>query len=416
MLTETISLIATCFLFLTLLGLHVFSHKMLRRFLAMLKAEQETHKEKLFDTVLKNQQLTNEALRHFSQATAEQHQQSILALQGSLRENFAEIDRQINNVLLRTTTSLSQQFDKLNESTQHHLIKISESVEIKLAKGFEKTNETFTNIIQRLAIIDDAQKKITDLSQNVVSLQEILSDKRSRGAFGEVQLNTLLQNLLPTNSYQLQHTLSNGARVDCLLLLPEPTGKIAIDAKFPLENYKRYADNEKTENARLTAKQQFKVDIRKHIQDISQKYIIAGETGDGALMFIPAEAIFAEIHAHHPDLVEYAMQSRVWMASPSTMMAILTTACAVLKDSATRQQVHVIQEHLRLLAQDFSRFEKRMDNLSRHIQQAHADAEQVHTSAQKITKRFNQIEKVELPPLPGNESDHSLPQLMEDTI
>lgn len=395
-------------LLILLMGFFAHSHKMLKLSLEKFRQEQEAHKEKIYETLLKNQQLANNGLRDFSS-------QNLLGMQTSLRENFAEIDRQINNVLLRTTTSLSQQFDKLNQSTQENLLKISESVDIKLAKGFEKTNETFTNIISRLAIIDDAQKKITDLSKNVVSLQEILSDKRSRGAFGEVQLNTLIQNCLPTNSYHLQHTLSNGSRVDCLLLLPEPTGKIAIDAKFPLENYKKYADNERSENERLTAKQQFKVDIKKHIQDISQKYIIPGETGDGALMFIPAEAIFADIHSAHPDLVEYAMQARVWLASPSTMMAILTTACAVLKDSATRQQVHVIQEHLRLLAQDFTRFEKRMDNLSRHIQQAHSDVEQVQTSAQKITKRFTQIEKVELEVLPQDEN-LALPDLLEDTL
>ncbi|MBS0287928.1 MAG: DNA recombination protein RmuC [Proteobacteria bacterium] len=368
--------------------------------------EQEELKDKLFDTLLKNQQSANESLSTFSQ-------QNMLGLQSSLREHFAELDRQIQNVLIRTTTTLSQQFDKLNQSTQEHLLKISESVEIKLAKGFEKTNETFTNIITRLAIIDDAQKKITQLSQNVVSLQEILSDKRSRGAFGEVQLNTLLQNCLPANSYHLQHTLSNNARVDCLLLLPEPTGHVAVDAKFPLENYKKYADNERPESERQAARLQFKQDIKKHIQDISQKYIVPGETTEGALMFIPAEAIFADIHSHYPELVEYAMQQRVWLASPSTMMAILTTACAVLKDSATRQQVHVIQEHLRLLAQDFSRFEKRMDNLSRHIQQAHDDVEQVHTSALKISKRFTQIEKVELNTIPDQTA--LIPEIMEES-
>ncbi len=391
-----------------LMGCFAHFHKILKQSLDKFQQDQRDHKEKIYETLLKNQQLANEALRDFSS-------QNLLGMQTSLRDNFVEIDRQINNVLLRTTTNLSQQFDKLNQSTQENLLRISESVDIKLAKGFEKTNETFTNIISRLAIIDDAQKKITDLSKNVVSLQEILSDKKSRGAFGEVQLNTLIQNCLPSNSYHLQHTLSNGSRADCLLLLPEPTGKIVIDAKFPLENYKKYADNERPENERLTAKQQFKIDIKKHIQDISQKYIIPGETGDGALMFIPAEAIFAEIHSAHPDLVEYAMQSRVWLASPSTTMAILTTACAVLKDSATRAQVHVIQEHLRLLAQDFSRFEKRMDNLSRHIQQAHSDVEQVQTSAQKITKRFTQIEKVELEGLPQDES-LALPDLLEDTL
>ena len=327
------------------------------------KDDQESHKEKLFDSIMNMQQRISHSLREFSKDSSEMHQKNIVHLQNSLNQHFMQI---------------------------------SGAVEVKLMQGFEKTNETFTNIVSRLAIIDDAQKKITDLSKNVVSLQEILSDKKSRGAFGEVQLNTLIQNVLPSNSYHMQYTLSNNARVDCLLLLPEPTGKIAIDAKFPLENYKKYVDQDLPEGSRQSAKQQFKLDIRKHIQDISVKYILPGETSEGALMFIPAEAIFAEIHTHHPDLVEYAWQSRVWLASPSTMMAILTTACAVLKDSATRQQVHVIQEHLRLLAQDFTRFEKRMDNLTKHLQQANEDAEQVHTSAQKITKRFNQIEKVEL--------------------
>ncbi|MCS5711221.1 DNA recombination protein RmuC [Candidatus Berkiella aquae] len=355
--------------------------------------------QRILKEQVEQQQRMSESLIKFSQQNSEAQQLSLHHLQTTLRDNFSELDKQIHNVLQRTTNHLSEQFDKLNQGTSQHLLKISEAVEIKLSKGFEKTNETFTNIVQRLAIIDDAQKKITDLSQNVVGLQTLLSDKRSRGAFGEVQLNVLINNVLPAHCYRLQHTLSNNARVDCLLLLPEPTGKIAVDAKFPLENYQKYLDLTNDETVRLTAKQQFKIDIKKHIQDISQKYIIPGETSDGAIMFIPAEAIFAEIHTHHADLVEYAWQMRVWLASPSTMMAILTTASSVLKDSATRQQVHVIQEHLRLLAQDFTRFDKRMNHLSQHLRQANEDAEQVHISSQKITKRFQQIEKVELEPL-----------------
>lgn len=379
-----------------------------------LKTELYQIKDNLFDAMLENQKRINDSLQTFTQQTSITQQQTLVHLQSALSDNFIVLDKQINAILGRTNQQLFEQFDKLKETTQQHLLKISESVEMRLTKGFEKTNETFISIIQRLVIIDDAQKKITELSKNVVSLQEILSDKRSRGAFGEVQLNTLIQNVLPHNSYVLQHTLSNGTRADCLLLLPAPTGKIVIDAKFPLENYKKFVDTENTEALRQAAKQQFKVDIRKHIQDISQKYIIPGETSEGAVMFIPAEAIFAEIHAHHPDVVDYAWQSNVWLASPSTMMAILTTACSVLKDSATRQQIHVIQEHLRLLAQDFSRFEKRMDNLSKHLQQANQDAEQVHTSAQKIAKRFHQIEKVELSSLePLPEIEEIAPSLID---
>lgn len=361
-----------------------------------LKNELEPIKASIFEAILQNQKLVHDSLNQFAQQSSQMQQHNLVHLQTTLRDNFVMLDKQIHSILDRTHQQLFQQFEKLKETTQQHLTKISESVEVRLTQGFEKTNETFINIIQRLVIIDDAQKKITELSKNVVSLQEILNDKRSRGAFGEVQLQTLIQNVLPSNSYALQQVLSNGTRVDCLLLLPEPTGKIAIDAKFPLENYKKLIDSDNDEHTRQIAKQQFKIDIKKHIQDIHQKYIIPGETSEGALMFIPAEAIFAEIHAHHPDLVDFAWQSNVWLASPSTMMAILTTACSVLKDSATRQQVHVIQDHLRLLAQDFSRFEKRMDNLAKHLQQANQDAGQVHTSAQKIAKRFHQIEQVEL--------------------
>lgn len=324
-------------------------------------------------------------LIHHQQTLHETASKNLVQLQSVIRENFSSFDKQIHDVMERTSRQLGEKLDKL-----------SGSVENRLMQGFEKTNETFTNIAQRLAIIDDAQKKISSLSENVVNLQEILTDKRSRGAFGEVQLQMLIQNVLPAQSYSFQHTLSNGTRVDCLLLLPEPSGNVPIDAKFPLENYQKYVNPEYDASLRQQARQQFKQDVKKHIQDVSQKYVIPGETSEGAILFIPAEAIFAEIHAHHPDLVETAWKAKVWLASPSTMMAILTTASAVLKDSATRKQIHVIQEHLRSLAQDFSRFEERMTKLSRHLQQANEDAVQVHTSAQKITKRFTQIEKVDL--------------------
>lgn len=361
-----------------------------------LAEHQNTFKERIFEILMQNQQSTHQALQQFSQHNSETQQQHLMRLQSTLRDNFDSLQKQLNASIDRSHLQLKEQFDKLNQTTQQQLIQITDTVEQRLSKGFEKTNETFTNIIQRLAIIDDAQKKISDLSTNVISLKDILSDKRSRGAFGEIQLMTLLSNMLPPNSYQVQQTLSNGNRVDCLLLLPEPTGKVSVDAKFPLENYKKYLDLDNSDAQRQVAKTQFKNDLRKHITDIRQKYIIPGETSDGAVMFIPAEAIFAEIHAHHPDIVDFAHQSRVFMASPATMMAVLTTAAAVLKDSATRQQIHVIQEHLRLLAQDFTRFEKRMDKLSQHIQQANNDAEQVKISSQKISKRFFQIEKVDV--------------------
>lgn len=290
---------------------------------------------------------------------------------------------------------IGQRVDKLTQETGLHLKDISGQVDKRLNEGFAKTTETFTDVIKRLALIDEAQKKITELSGNVVSLQEILADKRSRGAFGEIQLAGLLRNMLPENSFSLQHVLTNGNRVDCMLFLPAPTGNVAIDAKFPLESYKQMTNIQLSEIERQTAEKQFYQDVKKHIQDIASKYIISGETADGAVMFIPAEAIFAEIHAHHPALVELAQQSRVWLVSPTTLMAILTTARAVIKDEATQKQVVVIREHLRYLAQDFDRFQVRMNQLAKHIEQAHQDVEQVHTSARKISSRFSKIESVE---------------------
>ena len=303
---------------------------------------------------------------------------------------------ELSQSLLVNAEQLSKRMNELTATTKKELTEISKQVEQRLSEGFDKTTKTFTDILKRLALIDDAQKKITELSTNVVSLQEVLADKRSRGAFGEVQLNALIRNVLPEQSFSLQHTLSNGKIADCILFLPSPTGNVVIDSKFPLESYRKMADNQLGEHDRKVAERQFKVDIKKHINDISNKYLIDNETADGAVMFIPAEAVFAEIHAHHSDLVDYANKKRVWLTSPTTLMAILTTARSVLKDEATRKQIHIIQAHLSELAVDFDRFKSRFANLAKHIDQAATDVKQIHTSAEKITNRFEKIEQVEL--------------------
>jgi DNA recombination protein RmuC len=286
--------------------------------------------------------------------------------------------------------------DGLTLKTDERLQQISGQVEKRLTEGFEKTTATFADILKRLALIDEAQKKITELSTNVVSLQEILADKRSRGAFGEVQLNALVANVMPAHTYKTQYTFPNNSIADCVLFLPDPTGTIAIDSKFPLESYRLMTNISLGDADRKTAERQFRQDINKHIQDISSKYIIPGTTSDGAIMFIPAEAVFAEIHAHYPDLVEKAHVARVWMASPTTLWAILNTARTVLKDAATREQVHIIQQHLHVLGKDFGRFQERMDDLEKHIKKAHDEVEKVNISARKITSRFVKIEQVEL--------------------
>ncbi len=311
--------------------------------------------------------------------------------------NTGQANREeLAKTLAQSSEQMSKRIDGLTQATDNRLQEISGQVEKRLAEGFEKTTKTFSDILQRLALIDDAQKKITELSTNVVSLQEVLNDKRSRGAFGEVQLNSLIRNVLPEQSFKLQHTLSNGKIADCVLFLPKPTGNVVVDSKFPLENYRKMVDFETHEVERKSAMRQFKMDIKKHINDISDKYLIDNETADGAIMFIPAEAIFAEIHGHQSELVEYANKKRVWLTSPTTLMAILTTARSVLKDEATRQQIHIIQAHLSDLAQDFNRFKGRFANLARHIDQAATDVKQIHTSADKISSRFEKIEQVDL--------------------
>jgi DNA recombination protein RmuC len=326
----------------------------------------------------------------------ERQLESLKILLDTLQKGVQDTRLSVREALTDYANQLGKRVELLNQTMDTRLKEINQQVEKRLTEGFEKTNETFIDIVKRLAMIDAAQKKITELSTNVVSLQEILNDKRSRGAFGEVQLTSLIRNVIPEQNFSFQHTLSNSKRADCILFLPEPTGNIVIDAKFPLENFSVMLDNTVADAIKIQATAQFKKDIRKHIQDIAEKYIIPGETADGAMMFIPAEAVFAEIHAHHQDLVELAYRSKVWLVSPTTMMAILTTARAVLKDTATRQQLNIIQEHLRMLGGDFKRFQKRMDDVASHISRAHTEVEQVHISAKKITARFGQIEKVEL--------------------
>jgi DNA recombination protein RmuC len=310
---------------------------------------------------------------------------------------LARAEQELLQSTLRTIThQLAERADTMTRTVDSRLEQISGKVNERLEEGFKKTNETFTSVMSRLATIDEAQKKIDGLTNNVVSLQELLGDKRSRGAFGEVQLEALVRNLLPPDAYEFQAALSPTVRVDCLLKLPEPTGNVSVDSKFPLENYQRLQDSSLSPLERNAAQTLFRGDVKKHVDDIAKKYILPGRTSDGAVMFLPAEAIFAEIHAYHPELVAFAQQKRVWIVSPTTLMAVLNTARAVLKDVETRKQVHVIQQELGRLAKDFGLFEERMNKLATHIRQAHEDVEQVNISSRKITNRFREIERVEL--------------------
>lgn len=338
-----------------------------------------------------------------AQVLEQQHRAMLTDLHDGLNKQndrqaeHARADQELIQTSFRNATQhLSGSVETLVKTMDTRLEQISGKVAERLDEGFKKTNETFTNVMTRLATIDEAQKKIDGLTTNVVSLQHLLGDKRSRGAFGEVQLEGLVRNILPPDAYSFQEKLSNGNRVDCLLILPPPTGKVPVDAKFPLENYHRMLDQDLAESDKLAARKQFKLDIKKHIEDISQKYLIRNETSDGAVMFVPAEAVFAEIHAYHSDLVEYAMHQHVWIVSPTTLMAVLNTARAVMKDVQMREQVHIIQSELGKLSVDFKRFDERMKRLADNIRKANEEASQVEISSRKISDHFAKIEAVEM--------------------
>ena len=295
--------------------------------------------------------------------------------------------------------AVSEDFEHLTKNVAEKLDAINNKVQENLSEGFKKTNETFTNVIERLAKIDEAQKNIESLSTNVVSLQEILSDKKSRGIFGEVQLNQVLYAIFGEKNdkiFQIQYTLSNDKTVDAILFLPEPIGNIPIDAKFTLDNYKRSIDKSLSEAERIAATKLFKADVKKQIDEIADKYILPGETSNQAIMFIPAEAVFAELYAYHDDLIEYSHSRRVWLTSPTTFMAVLNTVQLVLRDIERRKYADIIQQEIMKLSEEFRRYRDRWNKLSAHIDTVQKDVKDIHTTSNKISNSFEKIAKVEL--------------------
>ena len=259
----------------------------------------------------------------------------------------------------------------------------------------KRTDSTLADIKERLAVIDAAQKNIGELSAQMVSLQDILANKQARGAFGEIQLRDLVQNVLPPSAYAFEQTLGNGKRVDCLLKLPNPPGSIAIDAKFPLESYRALSDA-KDEAGRKQAARAFGADIMKHIRDIAEKYIVPGETAESALMFLPSEAVYAELYANFPDVVEKSYLAHVWIVSPTTLWATLHTLRAVLKDVHMREQAHVIQKEVLTMLGDVNRLDDRVGKLQTHFGLAVEDIRQIRISTDKVTKRGERIEEIEV--------------------
>ena len=295
--------------------------------------------------------------------------------------------------------SLHSDFEHLNEQVEKRLLAVNEQVNLRLDQNFEKTNKTFTSVIERLSKIDEAQKKIDVLSSDIISLQSILTDKKTRGIYGEVHLKHLMSNIFGEKNdtiYRLQYPLPNGTIVDCILFAPSPLGTIGIDSKFPLEHYQKMVDRKLSKEERLIAEKQFKLDVKKHIDAIADKYIIEGVTSRQAIMFLPAEAIFAEINAYHQDLVDYAYRRRVFITSPTTLISTLTVIQMIIKNMEKDKYTSIIHEELNKLGLEFARYKERWDKLSKSIQTVNKDVENVSITTDKISKKFTSINQVDI--------------------
>jgi len=296
---------------------------------------------------------------------------------------------------------------------EERLADVSRRVGENLEKSAEKSAESMTQLQERLAVIDAAQKNLTALSEEVVSLQDILSNKQARGAIGQTQMEDLVRNMLPPRAFSFQYALSNGKRADCVIHLPNPPGLIAVDSKYPLEAFVALMDAP-DERARQLAESEFKTAVTKHIRDIAEKYIIPGETADSAIMFVPAESVFATLHDRFPGLVQEGFARRVYIVSPTTLMATLNTVRAVLKDAQMREQAHVIQAEIGKLMEDVGRLDARVGKLATHFDQTRKDVDEVLTSTGKIVKRGEKIAEIQIdPPAVENAAVSAAPSLRQ---
>ncbi|MEX0759142.1 MAG: DNA recombination protein RmuC [Tistlia sp.] len=295
----------------------------------------------------------------------------------------------------QTADSLRAQERVLAEALENRFGDFAKKVGDRLQESATAQGTTLGELRERLAVIDKAQQNITELSTQVVGLQDILSNKQARGAFGEVQLHDLVTSILPPSAYTFQGTLSTGVRPDCQLLLPNPPGPIAIDSKFPLEAYRALREAP-DEAGRIQAVRGFRRDVQAHIRAVQEKYIVPGETAESALLFLPSEAVYAELHANFSDLVEASYRARVWIVSPTTLMATLNTVRAVLKDVRMREQAGLIQAEVQRLLEDVRRLDDRVGKLQKHFDQSTEDLRQIRISTEKVTKRGERIEEVQV--------------------
>jgi len=311
---------------------------------------------------------------------------------GKLETNVV---KEVSDFKSTFSKDLTLDFERLNDKLDNKLNQINNKVNERLDENFEKTNKTFTNVLERLTKIDEAQKKIDNLSTDIVSLQSILTDKKTRGIFGEINLKHIMNNVFGETEkvYKMQYKFNNDTIADCVLFAPEPLGVIAIDSKFPLENYQNMVDRTIDNTSRTQAEKLFRVDMKKHIDAISSKYIIPGVTSDQAILFLPAEAIFAEVNAHHTDIIEYAYKKRVWITSPTTLISTLTTIQIIIKNIERDKYTTVIHNELRLLSDEFNRYKERWDKLYRSIETVSKDVKYIHTTTDKITNVLMQLIK-----------------------
>jgi len=330
----------------------------------------------------------------------------IIALVLAVRRRPQEPEDDPTEAMREQLAGLTQRLQFLSENQMHaqtalqqafeeRLDAVSQRMNQNLTQSATKTAETLGKLHTRLNVIDEAQKNLTDLSGQVVGLQDILANKQARGAFGEVQMSDIVSNALPPSAYAFQTTLSNGKRPDCLLQLPNPPGSIVIDAKFPLESFHALRNAEDETQKKLAARE-FRDAVSKHVKDIAARYILPGETAESALMFLPSEAIYAELHTNFVDVLNKSYEMRVWIVSPTTLMATLNTVRAVLKDVRMREQAHIIQKEVGELAKDVTRLDKRVGNLQSHFTMVNKDISEITTSTEKIVRRSGKIEDLQL--------------------
>ncbi len=305
---------------------------------------------------------------------------------------------------------LRAQETSVRKLLDERLTDVTRKVGENLDKSTTKNAEALGALSERLAVIDAAQKNITELSAEVVGLQDILSNKQARGAIGQTQMEDLVRNMLPRGSYDFQVTLTNGKRADCVIRLPNPPGLIAVDSKYPHEAFVQLS-TATDERARAAAEAAFRTDVLKHIKDIAEKYIVPGETADSAIMFVPAESVFAELHDRFPQVVEEGFRRRVYIVSPTTLMATLNTIRTILKDARMREQAHIIQKEIGELTKDVERLDKRVGALGTHFDQTQKDVKEILISTGKIVDRGHKIENIPLEAEPSQVSGDNVTQL-----